>query len=150
MLIRKLALPTALLTFGALACLAQETKSPQPDNTRVNKRDRSKSESTADQQKMNKSDREIAKEIRHAIVSDKSLSSYAHNIKIIAENGNVTLKGPVRSEEEKRSVVAKATEVAGTAKITDELSVKSDSDADRKNERAPVQKSKEQKSKEQK
>ena len=81
---------------------------------------------------MNKSDSEIAKEIRRAIVSDKSLSTYAHNVKVIAQKGSVTLKGPVRSEEEKQAVVAKAKEVAGGDKVTDELSVKSASDADRK------------------
>ena len=132
MLIRKLALPSALFTLATLTCVAQEPKPAQPDNTRVNKRDRSNSEPTADQQKMNKSDSEIAKEIRRAIVSDKSLSTYAHNVKVIAQKGSVTLKGPVRSEEEKQAVVAKAKEVAGGDKVTDELSVKSASDADRK------------------
>jgi len=125
-----------LLAFS-FACSAQETQGSKPDNTRVNKRDRAKSEPTADQQKENKSDRTIAKEIRQAIVSDKSLSTYAHNVKIISEHGNVTLKGPVRSEEEKKTVEAKATEVAGAGKVTNELSIKADTnnDADRKAEK---------------
>lgn len=59
-----------------------------------------KSQPTADQQKENKSDREIAKEIRQSIVKDKSLSTYGHNVKIIVQNGVVTLKGPVRSDED--------------------------------------------------
>jgi osmotically-inducible protein OsmY len=58
-------------------------------------------------------------------VKDKSLSTYAHNVKIITQNGQVTLKGPVRSEEEKRAIEAKAAEVAGDSKVTSELDVKS-------------------------
>src|SRR6266849_4003837 len=88
------------------------------DNTRVNKRDRSKQELTADQQKMNGTDRELTRKIRRSIMNDKSLSTYAHNVKIIARNGTVTLKGPVRSEDEKKAVEAKAAEVAGAASIT--------------------------------
>jgi len=56
-------------------------------------------------------------------VKDKSLSTYAHNVKVIARDGAVTLKGPVRSEEEKQAVEAKAVEVAGQGKVTDEISV---------------------------
>ena len=57
-------------------------------------------------------------------MSDKSLSSYAHNIKIISQNGTVTLKGPVKSDDEKKIVRAKAVAVAGSAdKVTDEVSV---------------------------
>jgi len=124
-----------LLAFS-FACSAQDTQGTKPDNTRVNKRDRAQSEPTADQQKENKSDRTIAKEIRSAIVSDKSLSTYAHNVKVISEHGNVTLKGPVRSEEEKKTVEAKATEVAGAGKVTNELSIKADNnDADREAEK---------------
>jgi hyperosmotically inducible periplasmic protein len=58
-------------------------------------------------------DREIARRIRQSIVQDKSLSSCAHNVKIIAENGAVTLKRPVRSDEEKTAVEAKAAQFAG-------------------------------------
>lgn len=93
------------------------------DNTKVNKRDRNKSEPTADQQKMNKSDREITRDIRRAIVQDKSLSTYAHNIKVITQNGMVTVKGPVRSEEDKTAIQAKAAEVAGANNVKSEISV---------------------------
>ena len=75
--------------------------SPAPDNTKVNKSDRAAGALAADQAKNNKSDREVMKEIRKSIVDDKSLSSYAHNVKVIAQNGQVTLKGPVHSEEER-------------------------------------------------
>jgi hyperosmotically inducible protein len=94
------------------------------DNTKVNQRDRNKAEPTADQQKENRPDRETARQIRRALVKDKSLSTYAHNVKVIVQNGAVTLKGPVRSDEEKTAVEAKAAEVAGGAdKITSQLEV---------------------------
>jgi len=94
-----------------------------PDNSKTNKRDRDKSSPTADQQKMNPTDRDLAKRIRSAIVDDKSLSTYAHNIKIVAQDGKVTLKGPVRSEEEKSAIETKATEVAGAGNVVNQLEV---------------------------
>jgi hyperosmotically inducible periplasmic protein len=90
----------------------------------VNERDRNKNEPTADQQKENRSDRDITQQIRQSIMKDKSLSTYAHNVKVITQNGQVTLKGPVRSEDEKKTVEAKATEVAGDNKVTSELDIK--------------------------
>jgi osmotically-inducible protein OsmY len=97
-----------------------------PDNTRVNQRDRSPSETTADHAKNNLTDREIMQNIRKAVVADKSLSTYGHNAKIISEHGRVTLKGPVHSEEERRNIEAKATEVAGAGNVTNQLAVKGD------------------------
>jgi osmotically-inducible protein OsmY len=104
----------------------QESAAPPPaaDNTKTNQRDKNKAEPTADQQKENQSDRELTQQIRRAIVQDKSLSTYAHNVKIISEDGMVTLKGPVRSEEEKTAVEAKASEIAGKDKVTSQLEVK--------------------------
>ena len=97
----------------------------KPDNTKVNQRDRKASAVTADQQKVNATDQELTRKIRRSIMADKSLSTYAHNIKIISQNGLVTLKGPVKSDDEKKSVVAKAVAVAGSAdKVTDQVSVK--------------------------
>ena len=117
-------LPTLLvgsLTFAAAQASSQQTA---PDNTKVNERDRDKSEPTADQQKENSSDRDITQQIRQSVMKDKSLSSYAHNVKIISENGKVTLKGPVRSDEEKAAIEAKAAAIAGQDKVTSELEVK--------------------------
>ncbi len=94
-----------------------------PDNSKTNKRDRDKSSPTADRQKMNPTDRDLAKRIRSAIVDDKSLSTYAHNIKIVAQDGKVTLKGPVRSEEEKSAIETKVTEVAGAGNVINQLEV---------------------------
>lgn len=111
----------AILSAGPVGLNAQQ---PQPDNTRNNERDRAKSEPTADQAKNNLSDRELMRNIRKALVDDKSLSTYAHNVKVIAQNGKVTLKGPVRSEDEKNTIEQKASEVAGSGNVTNELTVK--------------------------
>jgi hyperosmotically inducible periplasmic protein len=112
------------LTIVSAAARAQDSTEPAADNTKVNQRDKNKAAPTADQQKENQPDRELARQIRRSIVQDKSLSTYAHNVKIIAQNGMVTLKGPVRSDEEKAAVEAKAAEVAGADKVTNQLDVK--------------------------
>ena len=104
---------------------SQEQNTTAPDNTGKNRRDRNPSEPTADKQKENNSDRELARQVRRALVRDKSLSIAAHNIKVIAQNGSVTLKGPVNSEQEKQEVESKAIEAAGGAdKINSEIEVK--------------------------
>ena len=113
-----------LLLSGAMLVAQPQANQDAPDNSRVNQQDRAADQPTADQQKNNRSDREITQQIRQAIMKDKSLSSYAHNVKIITQNGQVTLKGPVRSEDEKRVVEAKAAEIAGETKVTSELDVK--------------------------
>jgi hyperosmotically inducible protein len=119
---------TGLLLGVGMVASAQEPStqqvSPAPDNTKVNERDRSQNEPTADQQKDNRSDRDITQQIRQSIVKDKSLSTYAHNVKIVTQGGQVTLKGPVRSENEKKAIEAKAAEVAGDGKVTSELNIK--------------------------
>jgi hyperosmotically inducible periplasmic protein len=78
---------------------------------------------TADQQKENDADQELTRKIRRSLTQDKTLSSYAHNVKVITQGGQVTLKGPVRSEDEKRVVESKATEVAGAGHVSNEMSV---------------------------
>jgi hyperosmotically inducible periplasmic protein len=117
---------TMLVIFilGGLAVAQNDNSQQVPaDNTKVNQRDRNQNEPTADQQKENSNDRELARHIRRAIVKDKSLSTDAHNVKIIAQNGSVTLKGAVKSDEEKQAIESKATEVAGAGKVTNELQV---------------------------
>ena len=117
---------TIVFCTSAIVSYAQTPDTnTKPDNTAVNKRDRNSGEVTADQQKTNAADQDLTKKVRQSIMSDKSLSSYAHNIKIISQDGSVTLKGPVKSEDEKKTVLAKAVAIAGSAnKVTDEISVK--------------------------
>jgi osmotically-inducible protein OsmY len=119
---------SALLAVGTVVAAQDTPSAPAPDNTKTNERDRSSSQATADQQKENPSDRNIARDVRRSIVQDKSLSTYAHNVKVIAQNGMVTLKGPVRSEEEKSAIEAKAAQIVGKDKVTSELEVKPQQD----------------------
>lgn len=100
------------------ACFAQSA-----DNTGINKRDRSQKELTAGQQSETKSDREITQKIRRAVIADKSLSTNARNVKIITVGGMVTLKGPVRSEEEKNAIEEKAAGIVGKTNIKNEIGI---------------------------
>jgi len=124
-----LLLPLGALTLSATLLAAPLPRSqdnnqqPTPDNTKQNK---DQSGPTADQQKMNPADRAITQKIRKAIVNDSSLSTYAHNIKIITQDGKVTLRGPVRSEDEKSNVEAKAVGIAGQDNVTDQLEIAPD------------------------
>lgn len=104
-------------TSGPRPTIAQQ----QPDNTGTNRQ----GGATADQQKENPADRELAQKIRQSINSDKSLSTDAHNVKVIVRNGKVILKGPVQSEDEKQKIVEKAADLAGADNVTNRLSVKS-------------------------
>jgi len=99
-------------------------QTPQ-DNTKVNERDRQSSQVTADQQPNNRSDLETTREIRKTIMAEKSFSTYAHNAKVVTKGGKVTLRGPVRSEDEKKMLEAKATAVAGVGNVTNQLTVMS-------------------------
>lgn len=96
---------------------------PAPDNTKTNQRDRAGGKMTADQQKMNPTDRELSQKIRKSVMADKSLSTYAKNVKIISQDGMVTLRGPVRTSMEKDSVAEKAMMIAGKDKVMNELEV---------------------------
>ena len=98
----------------------QGTQQTAADNTKKNKE---QTKPTADQQKMNSADRAITQKIRKAVHQDKSLSTYAHNIKIITQDGIVTLRGPVRSEEEKNNLQSKAVAVAGEENVTNRLEI---------------------------
>lgn len=82
---------------------------------------------TADKQPNNQSDLQITAHVRRAIIADKSLSTYGHNIKIITRNGAVTLKGPVHSAQEKQTLVTDAQGAAGGGTVTDQITVKGSS-----------------------
>ena len=115
---------TLAVLFGVAGPIKAQDKGKEPDNTQVNERDRKTGAVTADQQKENEGDRELTANIRKALMDSKELSTYAHNVKIVSRNGMVTLKGPVRSEDEKKAVEAKATEIAGAGKVKSMISVK--------------------------
>ncbi len=95
----------------------------QPNNTEKNKRDRSGDTKTPFDQSNDSADIKITADLRQAIVNDKNLSFSAQNIKIITANGVVTLRGPVASTEERDSIVAKATQLAGVSRVDNQLEV---------------------------
>src|ERR1700726_3064295 len=115
--VRNLLCTGLLLGSGAFALAQEPTTQPTaPDNTKVNERDRNQNEPTADQQKDNRSDRDITRKSSQSASKDKLLSTYAHNIKIVTQGGQVTPEGPVRSGDEKRATEAKATAGSGENK----------------------------------
>jgi hyperosmotically inducible periplasmic protein len=118
-----LILSSALLGPGTVT-MAQNSPPAAPDNSAVNVRDRAPGAMTAGQQSNAKSDVEITREIRRAVVKDHSLSMLAHNVKIVSANGSVTLRGPVKTEEEKSAIASKAQAIAGAGKVDDQLEVK--------------------------
>jgi hyperosmotically inducible periplasmic protein len=118
-----LILSSALLGLGTVT-RAQDSSPAAPDNSAVNVRDREPGAMTAGQQSNAKSDVELTRAIRNAVVKDHSLSMLAHNVKIVSANGSVTLRGPVKTEEEKTAIASKAQAIAGAGKVDDQLEVK--------------------------
>ena len=115
---------TGVLVLGAtisgvpLIEVAQQASAP--DNTKANAQ---ANQNTADKQSNAASDRALTQQVRKAIMQDKSMSTYAHNVKVVTQNGQVTLSGPVRTDEEKQAIVERAAEIAGQDRIVDQISV---------------------------
>jgi len=109
----------AVLCSSPLA-VAQASPQSAPDNSQQNQNHAK----TADSQPNTATDRATTAKVRKAIVEDKGLSTYAHNVKIITMNGQVTLKGPVKSEEEKQQVASDVTAVISADSFTNQLTVK--------------------------
>ena len=119
----------AVLAGGSPLVYAQtsntgKTATPDADNTRMNKADQKNTQPTAQNQSNEKADRELAAAVRKAIVRDKSLSTNAHNVKVVAKDGTVTLRGPVRSDDEKTKVSQLTRQVEGVSNVDDQLLVK--------------------------
>jgi osmotically-inducible protein OsmY len=114
---------TCLSAFS-LAALAADNKKAEPDNTATNERDRSGETKTSGDQSNSSADLKITQDIRRALMKDSELSTTAKNIKIITDNGQVTLRGPVKSAQEKAKIDQLARSAAGGAKIDDQLDVK--------------------------
>lgn len=117
----------ALMALPAQQAPQAGNNTTQPDNTRTNRADRAAGGPTAEQAKNGRSDREVMQKIRKDIVSDKSLSAYAHNVKVIADHGKVTLKGPVHTDDERNTIEAKAAAVVGAENVTNDITVKNNS-----------------------
>jgi len=132
-----------LALSGALAIGCNETTTPKPaptnvrvqkpivepdqlnrDNTGVNVRDRDHATKTPIDQNENQADIQTTADIRKRVVGTE-LSTAAHNVKIITQDGNVTLRGPVKSAEEKETIGKIATEIAGAGKVDNQLEIES-------------------------
>ncbi len=106
------------LSVAGVAANAQD-QNTKPDNSAQNKNQ----DQTAQNQSSAASDRELTAKVRKAIIADKDLSTYAHNIKIITRNGTVTLKGPVKSDDEKQKIESDVAGVVSRDSIVDQLAV---------------------------
>jgi len=93
------------------------------DNSRANRRGNYNQETTAERQGNSKADVEITAKIRQSLMKDENLSTNAHNVKIVTKNGKVTLKGPVKSLDEKATIESKAQMVAGANNVSNEITV---------------------------
>ena len=122
MFMRRTLLVLACLTGLGFAAIAAD-ENTKSDNTATNKRDRSGETKTSGDQSNNSRDLQITQTIRQALVKDGQLSTTAKNIKVITENGQVTLRGPVKNAQEKARVNKLAKSAAGGAHIVDQLDV---------------------------
>jgi hyperosmotically inducible periplasmic protein len=126
-----LILPITLLVLGGVGgplsaknAMADPPAAGTPaDNTGKNVRDQSGSTKTPFDQSESETDRTLTQRVRQAVVADDSLSTNAKNIKIITVNGMVTLRGPVKSDEERQRVVAKAQQIAGEKNVDNQLEI---------------------------
>jgi osmotically-inducible protein OsmY len=112
---------SAALVVFCLMSAAPTALTQAPDNSKQNKDQKSL---TADKQSDGKADRDTTAKIRKDLVADKSLSMYAHNVKVVTVNGAVTLKGPVKSEDEKAKIAQIAGNTVSADKISNEITVK--------------------------
>jgi hyperosmotically inducible periplasmic protein len=122
-IVYSLILFSALFGAGTVA-MAQESTPTAPDNAAVNTRDRAPEAMTAGKQSNADGDVNLTRKIRRAVVKDGTLSTMAHNVKIVAVAGHVTLRGPVHSEQEKTVIANKAEAIAGAGNVDNQLDVK--------------------------
>ena len=116
-------LAIAYLSAFTLAALAADDKKTEPDNTATNERDRSGDTKTSGDQSNSSADLKITQAIRQALMKEPSLSTTAKNIKVITADGHVTLRGPVKTTQEKAKIDQLARSAAGGAQIDDQLEV---------------------------
>ena len=117
-------LALACLSALSLAAFAADDEKAKPDNTATNERDRSGETQTSGDQSNSSADLKITQNIRRALMKERELSTMAKNIKVVTANGQVTLRGPVKTAQEKAKVDQIARSAAGGAQIDDQLEVK--------------------------
>ncbi len=121
---KRTVLALACLSALSLGALAAENEKAKPDNTATNERDRSGEAKTSGDQSNSSADLKITQAIRRALMKDPELSTTAKNIKVITANGQVTLRGPVKTAQEKAKIDQIAKSAAGGAQIDDQLDIK--------------------------
>jgi hyperosmotically inducible periplasmic protein len=94
------------------------------DNTARNVRDQGSKLPTPMDQGESEADRAITQQVRQSVVKNDALSTNAHNVKIITQNGVVTLRGPVNSAAEKATIAAAARSASGVTRVDDQIEVK--------------------------
>ena len=100
----------------------EKTDTKDVDNTGVNSRDRDGATVTPTDQKENEADLKVSTDIRKRLV-DAKLSTDATNVKVVTQNGRVTLRGPVKSQDEKDTILRVAREVAGDTNVDDQIEI---------------------------
>jgi hyperosmotically inducible periplasmic protein len=116
-------LTLAFLSAISLAAVADDDKS-KADNTAINERDRSNETKTSGDQSNTPADLKVTQAIRRALMKDSELSTTAKNVKVITANGQVTLRGPVKTAQEKAKISQLAKSASGGAQIVDQLDIK--------------------------
>jgi hyperosmotically inducible protein len=121
---KRLALPFLCVSALAVSAMAQDASPAAPDNTATNQRDRSGETKTSGDQSKDSAAIQTTAAIRRAVVADDSLSMTAKNCKIITAGDTVTLRGPVKSADEKTKIEQLAQSAASNSKIDNQLEVK--------------------------
>ena len=109
-----------VLRFVAMGVVAASLSAAAPGPVMAATQSQNASAGAA-QQSNQSSDIAITRNIRRALIKDKSLSIAAHNVTIITKGGKVTLKGRVESAAEKQTVASAASSVAGAGNVEDQL-----------------------------
>ena len=120
------AAPAAQTTPAASQTAGQAVTGSEADNTRMNRRDRNDATKTPTDQSNRSAAVDLVAQVRKAIVHDDSLSAKAHNIKVVANNGVVTLRGPVASADEKARVEKDVAGVSGVSRVDNQLDIDTD------------------------
>lgn len=119
--------PTILSSFVALALVASAAAGDAaPDNTSRNKRDRADAAITPMSQGNSKSDLDTSANIRKELMAAKDLSTNAKNVKVVTQNGRVTLRGPVETPAEKQLIGEIASRIARRENVDNQLEVNTD------------------------
>jgi len=105
---------------------AAASDATEADNTKRNSSEENKNTVTAEKQSNSQDDLTLTQKVRQAVMKDGSLSMNAKNVKIIAQDGKITLKGPVDSQQEKDTIGSEAGGIAGKENVDNQLEVKAE------------------------